>query len=142
VSLEPAGYEVLSHTADTGIQATADSLGSLIEVLSTGMFELMADCDRTGPSREVSITVEASSVEDLVVDTLSELLYESEIEDLVFCHFHVDVEPETLTARVRASGTPVASAEPVGPPVKAVTYHDLMVNRDSGGWHGRVYFDV
>ena len=35
-------YEVLSHTADSGIEATADTLPELIGVLATGMFDLMA----------------------------------------------------------------------------------------------------
>lgn len=34
-------YKVLSHTADTGIEATAPSISALIDELATGMFELM-----------------------------------------------------------------------------------------------------
>jgi SHS2 domain-containing protein len=136
------GYRVLSHTADTGIEAHAESLGSLITVLSLGMFELMAPCQPSKDLRWVTFEVDAPTVEDLVVDALSELLYHSEAEDIVFCEVRVDVDSDALVAKVEAGGVPVHAVEAIGPPVKAITYHDLIVEPTGQGWRGRVYFDV
>lgn len=138
----PAPYRVLSHTADTGIEADAESLASLISVLSLGMFELMAPCQGQGDLRWVGFEVVSPTVDDLLVDTLSELLYHSETADLVFCDVRVDVDHDALAATVTAGGVPVDSVEATGPPVKAVTYHDLVIAPTANGWHGRVYFDV
>ncbi|MBP1632769.1 MAG: Archease protein family, partial [Acidobacteria bacterium] len=41
-----------------------------------------------------------------------------------------------------AWGGPSSGLELRGPPVKAVTYHDLAVEQESGGWRVRVIFDV
>lgn len=136
------GHEVLDHTADTGIEATADSLDGLIGELSRGMFELMAAVEPTLADRWVSIRVEAPTPEDLVVDCLSELLYRSEVEDLLFCDIRVAVEPGTTEAGIEAGGVPAGSVDLVGPPIKAVTLHDLVVEQRADGWYGRVYFDV
>ncbi len=69
-------YEVLSHTAESGIEATADTLPELIGVLATGMFELMAPVQpgKDGVAQdgavdvEVEVEVDATTVEDLVVE--------------------------------------------------------------------------
>jgi len=135
-------YRVLSHTADTGIEATGDSLSSLVTELATGMFSLVATIEPSAAVRWTKVRVESATPEDLVVDTLSELVYLSEIEDLVFCAFRVDSSPGALAITVEAGGVPVGAVEPSGPPIKAVTYHRLVVEEREDGWYGRVYFDV
>ena len=131
----------LPHTADTGIEASAPTFIALVEELATGMFELMAMVDCPAAGATVTADVEASTNEDLVVDTLSELLYLFETEDLHLCRFEVTA-PTEGSLHVRAVGVPVAGVEPTGPPIKAVTYHQLEVSGTSEGWAGTVYFDV
>lgn len=131
----------LPHTADTGIEASAPTFIALVEELATGMFELMATVDCPAVGTTVTADVEASTNEDLVVDTLSELLYLFETEDLHLCRFEVTA-PGEGSLHVRAVGVPMADAEATGPPIKAVTYHELEISGTSEGWAGRVYFDV
>lgn len=137
-------HRVLSHTADTGIEATADSLPALLHELAEGMFGLIAVLEPGEARRRVTLKVESPDPADLVVDALSELVYHSEIEDLVFCDFRVELEDngEGLAVTVEAGGVPVADVDPEGPPIKAVTYHDLVVEEREDGWYARVYFDV
>ncbi len=134
------GFRVLSHTADTGIEATASSFSDLVAELARGMFAIMATPPPGRTTESVVIEVEAESVDELVVDVLSELLYRSEIEDVLLCEFSVEGSPRALT--VRAGALPLSGAEETGPPVKAVTYHDLAIEDRPEGWYGRVYFDV
>jgi SHS2 domain-containing protein len=85
--------------------------------------------------------VSAPTPEELVVDTLSQLLYLSEVEDVVFCDFEVSGSgPSTL--RIKARSVPLRDVVIEGPAVKAVTYHDLEVGQSESGWKGRVFFDV
>lgn len=135
-------YRVLPHTADTGIEGTAETLDELIAVMAQGMFELVGRCKASSPRRWLTLTVDAETVEDLLVDTLSELLFLSETEELHFCDFRVRVEPGEQTATVEVGGVPVDALEASGPPIKAVTYHDLVVAPRKGSWYGRVYLDV
>jgi SHS2 domain-containing protein len=75
------------------------------------------------------------------VDVLSELLCRSEVEDLFLCVFEVEATGPT-SLRVGAGGVDTANVELTGPPIKAVTYHDITVTETDHGWFGRVYFDV
>lgn len=131
----------LEHTADTGLEATARSLEAVITELAAGMFELMASVDPCLKENEVVADVTAPSHEDLIVDSLSELLYLAETEDLHFCHFQVREKGE-LTLEIRAAGVPNSEVEPTGPSIKAVTYHQLEISEREDGWYARVYFDV
>jgi SHS2 domain-containing protein len=134
-------YTVLSHTADTGIEATAGTLLDLLGELATGMFDLMGSPQSCTAEQISEIDVEWTSNEELVVDVLSELLYHSEVEDLFLCQFEVRATgPGRI--HISASGVQNALVEITGPPIKAVTYHDVAVHETAAGWYGRVYFDV
>lgn len=136
-----APYTVLDHTADTGVEAAGDSLAELIGHLASGMFELMARIEPCPPGHAVEMEVIAESEEDLVFEVLSELLYRSETEDLLFCGFDVEAGEER-TMSITARGVPSTDVDMTGPPIKAVTYHDMSVTQTADGWYGRVYFDV
>ena len=132
---------MLQHTADIGLEASAPSFAELLETLATGMFHLMADPPPGSTSVRLDITVDAESKEDLVVDLLSELLYQAEVGDVYLSEFLVDVVGFTR-ARVSAAGVDDAAVELTGAPIKAVTYHELAAEETATGWYGRVYFDV
>jgi SHS2 domain-containing protein len=134
-------HSTLEHTADTGLEASADSLPQLIEELALGMFELMAAIEGCPDDHTVEATVEATSTEDLVVDTLSELLYLSETEGVHFCRFEV-APGGKFAVEIQATGVATEDVELTGPPIKAVTYHQLQVAETEEGWSATVYFDV
>ncbi len=135
-------YRILSHTADTSIEAEASTFDRLLENLAYGMFDLMFDLDVVGSVRLVDIGVSAPTREDLIVDVLAELLYEAEVAGLALSSFSVRIDEAANSARVTASGSPVTTTDLRGPPIKAVTYHDLDVTTGGSGWYGRVVFDV
>jgi SHS2 domain-containing protein len=136
-----ARYEVLAHTADTGIIAYGDTLPMVFEHAAYGMFDLMYDLGTLSSGADRRVAASAETTADLLVAWLSELLAVAEIEDLAFWSFTVDRLAE---GRVQGSGTgaPAAGLELRGPPVKAVTYHDLTVCHGREGWWARVIFDV
>ena len=135
-------YTVLSHTADTGIEATAPTLGALLSELAAGMFSLMSRID--GPLElETRAEVSSTSIEDLVVDVLSELLYLHDMGGWLFSGFEVSsLDDHALEATV--------TGEPYDPDrheivyqVKAVTYHRLYIERkEDGTWEARVVVDL
>jgi SHS2 domain-containing protein len=136
-----AEYTVLSHTADTGIEARGATLGDLLGALAFGMFDVVYDLRDLAVAEPVSFEIEAADPAELAVDLLSELLYLSEADDVVLAD--VRVESDGTRAAVTAGACPAAGAELKGPPIKAVTYHDLVVRREpDGSWFARVIFDV
>ncbi len=136
-----ANYTVLDHTADTGVEASAATLSELIGSLAAGMFGLIAVVESCESEHVIEVSVSAPNDTDLVFEALSELLYMSEVENLLLCEFSVAVE-ESERVHISATGIPFQDVDVCGPPIKAVTYHQMEVTQTETGWYGRVYFDV
>jgi SHS2 domain-containing protein len=134
-------YQVIDHTADTGIIAYGVTPNELFENAGWGMFDLMFDIAGLDPVRDVPVMAAGDSLDQLLVGWLSELLYHSEVLDLAFCYFTVD-RLEEGGVQGSAGGIPVTALELRGPPIKAVTYHDLAIVENPDTWWARVIFDV
>ena len=134
-------YQPLDHTADTGVVAYGVTVHELFENAGWGMFDLMFDLTDLDPIRDVPIIAAGDSFEELLVNWLSELLFAAEALDLAFCYFVVD-RLEEGGVKGAAGGVPASGLELHGPPIKAVTYHDLAVVENPESWWARVVFDV
>jgi SHS2 domain-containing protein len=132
---------VLAHTADTGIEAEAQTLGELYAVCAGAMFDMMVAVSDLRPTHQVVVRVPVSDPAETLVDLLAQLLALAEIDGVVVCAFEVRRATET-EVELAAGGVPASAVDLEGPPVKAVTYHDLEVARTADGWRARVLFDV
>jgi SHS2 domain-containing protein len=133
-------FEILAHTADTGIATTGDTLGDVIANAAHGMFALMYDMSAARPTRNVEFAVAARTPVELLVDVLVELLYRSEVDDVSFTDLVVNTE--CLHAGITGRAVPTDTLELRGPPIKAVTYHDLRCEHVGDRWEARIIFDV
>ena len=134
-------YTTLPHTADTGIEASGDTLAALLENLAYGMFDLMYDVDELPGGESTQLDVVTGRPTELLVDVLSELIYRSESLDVAYRNIAIAVGETTTTITATPASTSGAALK--GPPIKAVTYHDLLVEEQPDGtWRGRVIFDV
>lgn len=135
-------FEVLPHTADKGIRAFGSSLEELFENAARGMFSLMAELDRYAAVETRRLEVEAPDTASLLRLWLAELLYQFEVDRILFVDFKVNkIEHGRLQGI--ACGLPFGhNVEWLGSSVKAVTHHDLDVHRTDERWEARVIFDV
>ena len=135
-------FEAFDHTADVGIIGRGATLGEAFANAARAMFSLMVDLDRIEPREERRIEVEADDREGLLVAWLAELLYISEVDNLVFNRFDVDEISDTRIV-ARAVGEPL-DLDRHNPKlmVKAVTRHMLQVAPEEGGYQVRVILDI
>lgn len=133
-------YEVLSHTADTGITTTGPSRDAVIANAAYAMFDLMYDLESLPAGTTVRFEVERLPPDELLVSVLSELLFRSEADGAVFTG--VTIEEGEGRVAVTATAHPSEHLAAIGPPVKAVTYHELRCEPTDDGWFAQVIFDV
>jgi SHS2 domain-containing protein len=140
-------FEFFEHTADVGIRARAPDLGGLFAEAGRALSSLIVeDLKAVRLDAQFTFELEAVSVEDLLFDWLSELLYAFAVRKTALREFRVDVTRTGGTARLRA----VAEGERfdlrrhgASHEVKAVTYHGLSVRREQGGdWLAEVILDI
>jgi SHS2 domain-containing protein len=139
---EWSGYETFEHTADVGLRVRARDLEELLELAAQGMAHQMLDQTGVCAKEEYAVSAEADDPEELLVDWLSELLYAFEAE-----HFAPARAEVRCLESGRAEGVLVGeSYDPdrheVVLNIKAVTYHDLSVERTEQGLEVRVVFDI
>ncbi len=135
-------FEILDHTADIGIIVYGEDLKSLFENAGEAFFHLITDLKKVRLRTERKIEIGGESLERLMVDWLSELLYLHDVENLLFKRFNVEsVGEEGLKAKVKGEffqeGVHVIKTG-----VKAVTYHQLEVRQEKEGWRAQIILDL
>jgi len=135
-------YEVFEHTADVGLRVRADSLDALFVDAAHGLFSLIVtNLDQVKAVQEKTIRIDTSEPEYLLFDWLNELLYTFDVDQLLFSEFAVRVDARGLTATCR--GEPVQpDRHEMDHEVKAITYHELKVQRDGDGWMAELIIDI
>jgi SHS2 domain-containing protein len=135
-------YEIFEHTADMGIRARAEDLDALFADAARGLFSvLLANPDAVRSVEEVAIQLEGGDLEELLHDWLAELLYLFNARRMALAEFTVHVAANKLTATIR--GEPIDPARhEIDAEVKAITWCNLKVQQQSGGWLAEVIVDV
>jgi len=134
-------FELREHTADVGIDATADSLGDAFAAIADGL--AAAQCDEIPDEGErFDFEVRSEGREALLFDFLDEVIYQRDVRGVLPTEFDVAVEQsgEEWVLTGSALGVPleaVAARE-----IKAVTYADMVIEETDDGWHVYVVFDV
>ncbi len=135
-------YEVLDHTADIGIVVHGEDLNALFENAGEAFFDLITDLDKVRTLVTRTIQIREESLDRLMVDWLSELLYFHEVEQLLFNRFEVESVGEKGFKAV-AQGEPFQEGvHVIKTEVKAVTYHQLFVRKENGDWKAQIIFDL
>jgi SHS2 domain-containing protein len=138
--MEP--FRVLEHTADIGFEAFGRTRQEVFANAARALVNIVVDLPSITARQEVRIEVEASDPPSLLVNWLSEILYLSDAEGWLFSDF----EMRSLTDR---SLSALARGEKFDPTrhqtkllVKAITYHQLALEKTLEGWRAQVYVDI
>lgn len=91
----------------------------------------------SGPRVVKTFETEGPDLESLLVAFLSELVYYQEQENLAFDVFDLRVAGQWLKVSMEGAQT-----ESVDKAIKAVTYHNLKIQRNAEGLETTVVFDV
>jgi SHS2 domain-containing protein len=139
-----APYRIFDHAADVGVEVRARTLQRLFERATRALLDLGGGRAAVEPRRRLRMRVAGASLEDLLVRWLSEILYRQETDGWRFRSCVVEaLDRRRLRARGVAMGERLDAARhaPLRE-VKAVTYHQMRVERARGLWRVRVIFDV
>jgi SHS2 domain-containing protein len=135
-------WEFFEHTADIGVRATGATLAELFVNAARAMYAALGELHKSNDRQERKIELQAESLEDLLHDWLTELLFEVEANHTLFDEMKVEVVPGRLTATVRG-GKIDFDRSLTNEEIKAVTYHHLRVERlPDNAWQATVILDV
>jgi SHS2 domain-containing protein len=135
---------MFAHTADVAARVGGRSLRQLFEHAALALLDLGGDRSSARPRRRVAIAVTGTSLEDLLVRWLSEILFLQETRGWCFHSGRVEsLDRRRLRLKGAALGEPFdARRHRRGREVKAVTYHRLRLIHRGGRWSVPIVFDV
>lgn len=133
-------FEEKDHTADILMHIRADEPAGLFADAGHALMKTMYR-GHAKPVQEVTVTVTGPSPEHLLHAFLSELLFESEVRNLVFCEFELFINEGEIKAVLR--GEPF---DPLvhggGTEVKGISWHGLSIKQEQNELTCDVLFDV
>ncbi len=138
-------YEFLEHTADVAVRIYGGSLKELFTSAALAMFSVLISKKKNKAKaelKEILVEKEAESLEDLLKGWLDELLFYFSTQGLLLHRIKsLDVREESLEAKVLLDRFDEEYYESKGE-IKAVTYHELKVEKVRNRWQAHVIFDV
>ncbi len=135
--LENAGFAEIEHTADWSLHVWAPDLAGLLEQAARGMADLSGIKANDQQQIKRNLKVESTDAEGLLVNFLTELLHLMDNENLVFSTFTLTVAENVLSASM--TGSPILERKKE---IKAVTYHNLKIEKKARGLEAEIVFDV
>lgn len=135
-------FRVLDHTADVMLEITASSEEELFVEATPALFSILTDIESIGAKERVPVIVEADGIEQLLVSWLNELLFLYESQQWLFRTASIRrltgerVEGEALGEKLDPD------RHKIDREIKAVTYHQLKVERREGGLATRIVLDL
>ncbi len=127
------GWWIEDHTADVILVVEADDIKGLFEEAVRGLASYIAgkELDCINSEKKKKISVSAPDIDLLIADFLNEVLIRSIIDKVLYCGVNVmDLttgEENKVTAEIYGIQTDWEHD------VKAITYHDLKLERTKDG---------
>lgn len=137
-------WETFEHTADIGLRITGATLDELFAEAGRALFHvLIENADEIRAEEMVEFQLHSEDHAYLLVDWLRELLYLFDAQHLVLSQFevHVNERRPVLSAHCRGEKLDWERHRP-GTEVKAITYHNLKLEKQGDLWIAEVILDI
>ena len=136
-------HKFIEHTADIAFDVTADSIEELfLESARAWRISVVGDAAGKSPST-VSIKLEASSLEELLVTFLNEINFLLLTKNwLSVIYDNLKIDKEKFNLRVIISGFYLDKSVEIKEEIKSVTYHQMDIVKKDNKFSTRVVFDI
>ena len=137
-------YEFIEHTADVGIRVYGKDLKSLFKNVAVALFSLIVEFShQPDKDQERIVRLEAETYEDLLINWLNELISVFFTYKFLPKSYNINISEGLPRLEARLTGAIYDPySKPINMEIKAATYHNLKIERDSQGFRAEIIFDV
>lgn len=137
-----AHWEHFPHQADMGVRGIGTTPAEAFEQAALALTAVITDPTLVAPAKLISIACEAPDLELLLADWLNALVYEMQVNKLLFSRFTVRISGAKLVGEAWGERVDVARHHPAVE-VKGATYTELAVQQQQdGSWLAQCVVDV
>lgn len=123
-------FQLIEHTADTGLVAYGSSLAEAFANTAYGLFSIIAELNKVREVESRAVAVSAEDAEALLFNWLNHLIYIFDVEHLIFKRFDITEFTEHNLRATCWGETYNPSRHQLKLGVKSATYHMLKVDRE------------
>ncbi|MGD1101194.1 MAG: archease [Terriglobia bacterium] len=135
-------FRTLEHTADVGFEAFGATREEVFANAARALMDMIVDLDTIKPCGEVTLQIHGPDPESVLVNWLSEVLFLHDAEGWLFRDFEIqNLQDDSLSALARGEKFQ-RSRHQAKLLVKAITYHQLALEKTPQGWRAQVYVDI
>lgn len=131
-------YYFIDHTADIRLVVESSNINQLFATALAGMNELLDPVISDEDVNIIEIMIESNSIELLLIDFLSEILYLSNKNKTIYKVKKIN-EISNKTIRCELYGSKIKR---FSEDIKAVTYHEAELVEENEIFKARVIFDL
>ena len=133
-------FQLIEHTADTGLVACGNNLAEAFANAAYGLFSIIAELNKVRAVESRLLEVNAEDIEGLLFNWMNHLIYVFEVEHFLFKRFDISEFTENnLKATCRGEKyDPSRHRLKLG--VKSATYHMLKLDGEKN--RVQLIFDV
>ena len=138
-------YRFLPHTADVIFEAYGKTLERLFENSGLALEEIMVDLSTIDIKEHYEITLEADSLENLLYDFLSELIFVKDTENLLFKKFDIVINHKNKKYELftKCEGEKIdPEKQKLCDDAKAITMHEFEIKQEKNIWRSKVLVDI
>lgn len=133
-------FQLIEHTADTGLIAYGKDLAEAFANAAYGLFSIISEIKKVREVESRRVTVNAEDAERLLFDWLNHLIYIFDVENLLFKRFDITEFSECSLKAICWGEKYMPYRHQLKTGVKSAIYHMLEV--DGAKQRVQVIFDV
>jgi SHS2 domain-containing protein len=142
MNADATGFEILEHPADIGFRVRGRSAEELFARAALAMLSIAGELENIVPREAYDIEATGADYESLLVNWLSEVLWLYDGRRLALAEFRIESLTEEAVRATACGERRDSARHRARLVVKAVTYHQLRVERGADGWLAEVYLDI
>jgi len=142
MNFTPLTYQIIDHTADLGIIVKGPDVRNLFILAAQAMTDLMVEGDISDKTSIRDVSLQGEDFPDLMVRWLGEILYLFDGENLIVNSIKIkSISPTKLKSTLTLTSFETEHHQVIRE-IKAVTYHQISVDKTKDGWQAKVIFDI
>ena len=135
-------YQLIDHTADTGVRVWAETLEQLFAEACRALFEQITDPAGLTDPRPQPLRVEGIDLTDLLINWMRACLEIWTVDQCLVRSARLGSIKDLIAEGQILAQTFDPRQHPIFVDIKAVTYHDARITETDDGWEAAVIFDV
>jgi len=135
-------YRITTHQNELAVRIVGNSQADLFANSGFALFDVMSDIDKIEAAERLSLEVEGSDRDDLMVNWIRELLYLYQGSGYLLKEFKINEVKDTLVKAEVAGEKIDPDRHEIKQEIAAVAFHKSRMQKTGNQWIAQVIFEI